>query len=247
VRRRVAAERDQLGVARLRIEPAEMAAALRAEPDATIGRRRDVVDAGALARRERPAAHRRSVGTRGERPHGQESGAGEGGDCVASRADRHGGLLRERMLGIGTLYSRHAACRLQAFLARAAARPDCGSRRRRAARGQDDDLLHVRVPLRHPRPPARRRAALHRRQPEPSAQQGCDLRQGLGGDHEAALAGAPHAAAAAQGRQRARRRRLRGDLVGSCARDPDDAAGEDPRQRPEASSRSSPAATRCRR
>src|SRR6185369_877 len=95
VRRRVAAERDELRVTGLRIEPAEMAAALRAEPDAAVGRRRDVVDAGALARRERPAAHRRSVGTRGERPHGQESGAGEGSDCVASRADRHGGLLRE--------------------------------------------------------------------------------------------------------------------------------------------------------
>ncbi len=43
--------------------------------------------------------------------------------------------------------------------------------------------------------------------PESSAQQGRDLRQGRVGDHEAVLAGAPHAAADAQARRRARRRR----------------------------------------
>ncbi len=105
---------------------------------------------------------------------------------------------------------------------------------RRHGRGQDHHLLHVRLPLRHPRPPARRRAALHRRQSEPPDQQGRDLRQGRVGDHEADVAGAPDAAAAAQGRQRARRRRVRADLVGARVRDPRDAAGEDPRQRSEA-------------
>ena len=92
------------------------------------------------------------------------------------------------------------------------------------ARDEDDDVLHVRLPLRHPRPPARRRAALHRRQPEPPDQQGRDLRQGRGRDHEADVAGAADAAAAAQGRERARRRRVRADLVGARVRDPDDAA-----------------------
>ena len=43
---------------RLRVEPAEMAAALRGEPDAAVGRRRDVVDAGAARRAERPGLHR---------------------------------------------------------------------------------------------------------------------------------------------------------------------------------------------
>ena len=50
VRRRAGAERDELDAAARRIEPAEVAAALRREPDAAIGRGRDVVDAGALAR-----------------------------------------------------------------------------------------------------------------------------------------------------------------------------------------------------
>ena len=67
-------------------------------------------------------------------------------------------------------------------------------------RDPQDHLLHVRVPLRHPRPPARRRGPLHRRQPRPPDQQGRDLRQGLVGHHEAVFAGAADAAAAAQGR-----------------------------------------------
>ncbi len=91
--------------------------------------------------------------------------------CMAGLLDREGAVA-------DTLYSSDEACRLQALCARTAARPDGGSRPRREARDEDDDVLHVRVPLRHPRPPARRRAALHRRQPEPPDQQGRDLRQG---------------------------------------------------------------------
>ena len=53
------------------------------------------------------------------------------------------------------------------------------------------DVLHVRVPLRHPGPSARRRNPLHRRQSRSSAQPGRDLRQGLVRHHEAVLAGAP--------------------------------------------------------
>ena len=87
--------------------------------------------------------------------------------------------------------------------------------RRRGERDQDDDVLHVRLPLRHPRAPARRRAALHRRQSRAPDQPRRDLRQGRRGDHEAGVAGAADAAAAAEARQRARRRRVRADLVGA--------------------------------
>src|SRR5690606_24721908 len=48
VRRRSLAERDELGATGLRVEAAEVAAAVRGEPDAAVGRGRDVVDAGAL-------------------------------------------------------------------------------------------------------------------------------------------------------------------------------------------------------
>ncbi len=118
---------------------------------------------------------------------------------------------------------------------------------RRGDRGQDHHLLHVRLPLRHPRAPARRRDALHRRQPGPPAEPGRDLRQGRVGDHEAGLAGAAHAAAAAQARQRARRRRVRADLVGARVRDPRRAPRARSAPPTRRSSRSSPAATRCRR
>ena len=125
--------------------------------------------------------------------------------------------------------------------------PTAPSGPRRQARDQDDDVLHVRVPLRHPRPPARRRGALHRRQSRPSDQQGRDLRQGRVGDHEAVLAGAADAAAAAQGRQRARRRRVRADLVGARVRDPRRRGSRRSAPPIRRSSRSSPGATRCRR
>ena len=94
-------------------------------------------------------------------------------------------------------------------------------------------VLHVRVPLRHPRPPARRRGALHRRQPGAPDQPGRDLRQGRVGHHEAVFAGAAHAAAAAQAGCRARRGRVRADLLGRGVRDARDAPGEDPRRGPE--------------
>ena len=238
VRRRAAAERDELDVAARRVEPAEMAAALRREPDAAVGRGRDVVDAGALARRQRPAAH--APRCRRARSRGQATAttpaASERGS--ASRRDRmRHGSLRETRAGAssaGTLYSTRCGT-LSSGSFRASrcttrcASPSPGA----AARDQDDDLLHVRLPLRHPRAPARRRAALHRRQPEPPDQQGRDLRQGRVRDHEAGLAGAADAAAAAQARQRARRRRVRADLVGARLRDPRRAAREDPRHRPE--------------
>ena len=75
-------------------------------------------------------------------------------------------------------------------------RPPFGSRSR-PQRGQGDHLLHVRLPLRHPGASARRRDPLHRGQPRPPAQPGGDLRQGVLGDHEAVLPGAPDQAPAA--------------------------------------------------
>jgi len=106
--------------------------------------------------------------------------------------------------------------------------------RRRARRDQDHHVLHVRVPLRHPRAPAGRRGALHRREPRASHQPGRDLRQGLVRDHEAGFAGAPDAAAQAAQRRRTRGRRLRADFLGRGLRTARGTAGEDSRERPEA-------------
>ena len=103
-----------------------------------------------------------------------------------------------------------------------------------AHRSQEHHLLHVRVPLRHPRAPAQRRGALHRGQPRAPAEPGRDLRQGLVGDHEAVLAGAADPAAAAQARHRARRRRVRARSTGTrpsrCSRS---GLRHHPRHRPE--------------
>ena len=91
--------------------------------------------------------------------------------------------------------------------------------------------------MRHPRASARGRegpaGALHRRQPGPSAEPGRDLRQGLVGDHEAGVARAHHAAAPAQGRQRARGGRVRAHQLGARLRTAHRAPREDPRHRPE--------------
>ena len=48
----------------------------------------------------------------------------------------------------------------------------------------------MRLPLRHPRAPEGRPRPLHRRQSDASGQPGRDLREGLGRDHAALLAGA---------------------------------------------------------
>ena len=112
-------------------------------------------------------------------------------------------------------------------------------------RDQDHHLLHVRLPLRHPRVPQGRQGPLHRGQPRPPREQGRAVRQGRGRHHAALFAGAPAGAAAA--RRPARLRRLPGDLLGrgpgAC-----DASGwarcaaPTPRSSP-----SSPAATRASR
>ena len=103
-------------------------------------------------------------------------------------------------------------------------RPDAPLRRPRSARrarprrdhrDAHDDVLHVRVPLRHPRAPARRRGPVHRRQSRSPAQRGRDLRQGFVGHHEAVLAGAADEAAGAQARRRPRRGGLRRDRRGT--------------------------------
>ncbi len=78
-----------------RVEPAEVAAALRGEPDAAVGRRRDVVDAGRLRRGERPRLHargrrrRREPGRRAARRHREQRA-----ERVSSRHRLHGHLLR---------------------------------------------------------------------------------------------------------------------------------------------------------
>ncbi len=59
-----------------------------------------------------------------------------------------------------------------------------------ARRGQVHDLLHVRLPLRHQGASEGRRHPLHRGQPRPSGEPRRALRQGLGRDHAALLAGA---------------------------------------------------------
>ena len=97
----------------------------------------------------------------------------------------HGGAARQH-----TIFNpmRHAVFRLFRTSRCTTRRPSrCPAPRREI---KTHDVLHVRLPLRHPRPPARRRAALHRRQPEPPDQQGRDLRQGRVRDHEAGVAGA---------------------------------------------------------
>ena len=115
----------------------------------------------------------------------------------------------------------------------------------RLGRGQDHDLLHVRLPLRHQSAPEGRPDPLHRGQPRPPGQPRRAVRQGLGRDHAALLAGAPDQAAEAG--RRARRRRVPGDRVGRGARHRDRVARPDPRRAIRASSPSSPGATRARR
>src|SRR5450759_3042696 len=65
-----------------------------------------------------------------------------------------------------------------------------GSEHTDRRRGENHDVLHVRVPLRYPRASEGRPRPLHRRQSEASGQSGRDLREGLGRDHAALLAGA---------------------------------------------------------
>jgi hypothetical protein len=91
VRRRAAAERDQFAAAALGVEPAEVAAALRRVPDAAVGRRRDVVDAGALRRAQRPGLQPcRGLGARRAAPGGT---GGENKELAALQVT-HGRLLR---------------------------------------------------------------------------------------------------------------------------------------------------------
>ena len=84
-------------------------------------------------------------------------------------------------------------------------------------RGQDHDLLHVRLSLRHQGSPHRRPDPLHRGQSRPSGQPRRAVRQGRGRDHAALRARAPDQAAEAD--RRAGGVRLRGDRVGRGARD----------------------------
>ena len=90
-------------------------------------------------------------------------------------------------------------------------------------------MLHVRLPLRHPRAPRRRARALHRRQPEAPGQPGRDLRQGLVRHHAALLARAPDQAA--DSRRRARRARVPRDRMGRGARARGEVARRYPRTR----------------
>ena len=101
VRRGAAAERHQLDARALRVEPAEVAAALRREPDAAVGRRRDVVDAGRLARPERPAAHRSRRAARAARQRRERSASGERCQRVASRWNPHGVPSVHELVGAG--------------------------------------------------------------------------------------------------------------------------------------------------
>jgi hypothetical protein len=57
VRRRARAQGDEFGAAGLGVEPSQMPTGLRREPDAAIGRRRQVVDAGAAGRSQGPGLH----------------------------------------------------------------------------------------------------------------------------------------------------------------------------------------------
>ena len=50
-----------------------------------------------------------------------------------------------------------------------------------------DDLLYVRLPMRHQRSPEGRQGQIHRRQPQPSGEQGRAVRQGQRRDHAALL------------------------------------------------------------
>ena len=181
MRRRAGAERDELDAPARRIEPAEVAAALRREPDAAVG-------AGAtswMPVRWRVASGQLRtfvVSLRARRGHATAV-APRARSARVSRRDRFSMAASACSWSsptTGTLYSTDEARCLQALFEGAAARPDGGAGPGRQARDEDDDVLHVRVSLRHPRPPARRRAALHRRQPEPPDQQGRDLRQGRG-------------------------------------------------------------------
>ena len=109
-----------------------------------------------------------------------------------------------------------------------------GTRAGRAGRDQDDDVLHVRVPLRHPRAPARRRGALYRRQSRASVEPGRHLRERFVRNHEAVFARTAHAAADAQAGRRARRRAVRAGVVGGRVRRARKASRAPARHRPEA-------------
>src|SRR5579864_7830377 len=80
---------------------------------------------------------------------------------------------------------------------------------RRKTGYQDNDLLHVRMPLRHPCAYARWGSPIHRRQPGPPAQSGCDLREGVLRDHEAVLTCSPDATPDAKARGRTGYRAVR--------------------------------------
>src|SRR6185369_10452907 len=67
VRARARAERDQFGVAGLRIEPAQVAARLGREPDAAVRSRREVMNAGAARGAQRPRLHLAGLGEGGRR------------------------------------------------------------------------------------------------------------------------------------------------------------------------------------
>ncbi len=105
----------------------------------------------------------------------------------------------------------------------------------RLGRDPAHDLLHVRLPLRHQRPPAHgreRRSAgpLHRGQPRPPGEPRRDLRQGLGRDHAALLARPADEAAAA--RRAARLGAVPRDLLGGGAADRRRLAGAGAREGP---------------
>ena len=92
VRRRSGAECDELRAAGLRVEPAEVAAALRAEPHAAIGGRRHVVDAGALRCAQGPRLHARHLLREGGPPVKPNRGNGECGQRGTARhRSRHSG------------------------------------------------------------------------------------------------------------------------------------------------------------
>ena len=96
-------------------------------------------------------------------------------------------------------------------------------------RGPQDDLLHVRLPVRHQRPSQGRQDPLHRGQPRPPGQPRRALRQGLGRDHAALCAGEAVGTAVAD--RAARFRRIHARSLGRGARYRRPVAGRGPPQR----------------
>ncbi len=109
---------------------------------------------------------------------------------------------------------------------------------------EDHDLLHVRLPVRHQRPPQGRAHPLHRGQSRPSGEPRRAVRQGLGRDHEPVFPGQADQAAAAD--RRAGHREFPRDRVGGGAGPRHRMARPGPRDRPASASPSSPGATRAR-